>query len=277
VTAAVCLACLAAVGALSGHRLLSGAPLVLLPPTASAVEVPLDHRVDAVRWGPVAAADAVQLGLKTSAPDAALVAGEPSIEQMATEMTARALAIHAADPSRVQLLPQADSLPRAEPPASADAAGSYDPAATGDVSYLLDTAGGAVTAGEDAAKSQQSPSADLSEAGIVSANEKDASASALNAVTVDASQQDMAMQLDAQAGSAPATGQPSQEAAVAGHATDGRQADAQGGPVSMTGLQALSPEDLQSALAAAAFAEGVIAGRAAAAEVEPQPRPAVRR
>ena len=277
VTAAVCLASLVAVGALSGRRLLSGVPLVLSSPVPSAVELPLDHHADAVRRSPIAAPDPTQFGAATSAPDPALAADGPSIEQMAREMTARALAKHAADPSRVQLLPQAASITRAEPPASADAPGSGHPAALGDVYHLLDTAGGAVTAGEDAARSQQSLSADASEAGIVTADEHNASASALDAVTVDPSREDIAVQHGAQAGSALAAAQSSMDAAGPSAASDAGQADAQRGPESVLGEQAVSPEDLQSALVSAAFAEGVIASQAAAAEAENPPPPQSRR
>jgi len=277
VTAAVCLASLAAVGALSGRRVLSGAPLVLSPPTVSAVELPLDHHDEAVRRERVALADPTQSGADTSAPDPAQLAGVPSIEDMAQEMTARALAKFAADPSRVQLLPHTGALPRAGPAASADAPGSGGPAARGDDSHLPNTAGSAVAAGEDALHSQQSMSADILDAGIASTNEHNASVSAPDAVTVDDSQTDMAVQSGAQAGRAPAIGQLSTDAAAASRASDGGQADAQPGPATVLEEPALSPEDLQSALAAATFAEGVIANRAAAAEAENPPPPQSRR
>ena len=261
-TVAVCMTSLAAVGAFSGRRLLSGTPLVLSFPTATALTevAALDHYAAAVRRNDAEAAPTRRNHTAIAEPHAAVPADGPSIEQMARMMTAQALASFAADPSRVQLLPQAGSQAQAEPPAAANA-GSGDPAAVSNNIPPLDIAGRATTAGEDAAQFQQS----LSKAGNVKT--EDASASAADAATVNGSRQDMTLQSSASALSAPAFEQPSQ-------AADGGQTDAQEGPVTVLAEQALSPEDMQSALVAAAFAEGVIASRAAAAASENAPSPA---
>ena len=273
-TASVCLLSLVAVAALSGgRRLLSGTPLVLSSQAAaSAVDLPLDHYDDAVQRAHAAAAQSMQAGTETPASDAAAVAGGPSIQQMASEMTARALAMSAADPSRVQLLPQVGSLRRAEPPAFAGAAGSGDLAAAIEDVSAPDVAVGAVSVGGAASQPQLSTSANLPEAGTVNAVEVDA-----DAMFVKVRQADMAVQSGAQAGSAPSDGQPSLDAAEASQASAGSQTVAQERPVATLGGQALTPGDVQSALAAAAFAEGVIASRSASAEDKNPPATAAER
>ena len=274
-TASVCLASLAAVASLSGHRLLGGeTPLTLSSFSASASEVVLEHHADAVRQGHATAAQLLQGQQDAAASGAAVLAAGPTIAEMAQDMTARAFAVAAAAPDRVQLLPQVDSLAPAEPTVLPEAASSDLPTAAADTTHPPDVTDGAAITGGTGPQPEQPVSPSASESGNAVILEQTTPApreAAATTAAVGPLQPEVAVPDGAQADHAQPPGGPQLDAVLVSSQEGAlqRQQDEQPGQSVVLERQQISPEDLQSAMAATAFAEDIVAGRAASADTTP--------
>ena len=159
ITAAVCLASAATLLALfAGRPVLTGTAR-RLSTDSSASEASLEHYQEATRrrssnvWplaDPTAAA--------VPPPNATALAAGPRIQELAKEMTERALELLAAEPGRVQLLPQPSPLP---PPAHVpgEGPGPSGPSTAGNSASQPDVLGQAVGAAEGAAVLEQADAA----------------------------------------------------------------------------------------------------------------------
>ena len=275
-TISVCLASLAALAALSvGRWPFTATPLRLSSP---AVEPSLDHYATALRRGQPTAAQSLQESSYDvrAAPDAAALTARPSIAALANAMTARALAVFAAAPGRVQQLVPELSLPTpSEPARLAEAA---------DLADATVAANGTTSLGIEDPANTAEVNAPQSEVALGPRNASEAAAirdSSVphNSASSEASSPkqlgDMAEASVLQEG-ASLLGQPSEPKATAPKLVSqapsvADQHSQQPGASVALGGQVLSPEDLQSALEAAAFAEDVVASQAAFGEAANMP------